>query len=168
MGKSIFSVVIVFVFFIVVVNVRADIFVVAGDTRGDDNGVNTTILSEIVQATINEDADFILVLGDLVNGSSVQAELESQLQTWLNTMEPLYSAGIGVYPCRGNHDIGSKAAWDTVFSGDYALPDNGPDGEDNITFSFTQGNMFIVALDQYVSGSCINQVWLDEQFALNA
>ena len=34
-------------------------FVVTGDTRGGDNGVNTTILSEIVQATIDENADFM-------------------------------------------------------------------------------------------------------------
>jgi predicted phosphodiesterase len=142
-------------------------FIVIGDTRGNDNGVNTVILQEIVQATIDEEADFILVAGDLVYGSTSRTELESQLTTWLNTMMPLYNSGIGVYPCRGNHDVDSKAAWDDVFSGIYALPDNGPSGEENITFSLTYDNVFIVGLDQYVSYRRVNQTWLDMQFDLN-
>jgi DNA repair exonuclease SbcCD nuclease subunit len=141
-------------------------FVVVGDTR-DDLSVNTTILKEVVQATIDESADFILIAGDLVKGSSSQDELELQLTTWRTIMKPLYNKSIGVYPCRGNHDMGSKAAWDNVFSGPYAMPDNGPPGEKNITYSFTHGNVFIVALDQYVTSRRVNQTWLDTQFAIN-
>ena len=51
---------------------------VVGDTRGNDNGVNTAILNEIVEATIDENADFIMIAGDPVNGSSSQSELEWQ------------------------------------------------------------------------------------------
>jgi len=142
-------------------------FIVTGDTRGGDNGVNTTILGEIADATIAEGADFILITGDLVNGSGDQATLESQLTTWRNTMQDVYDAGIGVYPCRGNHDTGSKVAWDNVFTGAYALPSNGPAGEENITFSFTQDNVFVVGLDQYVTDARVNQTWLDTQFTSN-
>ncbi|MBN2455051.1 MAG: metallophosphoesterase, partial [Sedimentisphaerales bacterium] len=148
-------------------SVAAVRFIVTGDTRGGDNGVNTTILGEIADATIAEGADFILITGDLVNGSGDQATLESQLTTWRNTMQDLYDAGIGVYPCRGDHDTGSKAAWDNVFTGAYALPNNGPAGEENITFSFTQNNVFVVGLDQYVIDARVNQTWLDAQFAAN-
>ena len=42
-------------------------FVVTGDTRGDDDGVNTTILGEIADAVIDEEADLILFTGDLTN-----------------------------------------------------------------------------------------------------
>ncbi len=113
-------------------------FIVTGDTRGSDNGVNTSILNEIVQAIVDEKADFVLITGDLVNGSKDQTKLEAQLTTWRNTMQPLYDKGIGVYPCRGNHDTGSKVSWDNVFSSEYGFPGNGPEGEENITFSFTQ------------------------------
>ncbi len=99
-------------------------FVVFGDTVGNDHGVSETILSELVQATLAEDADFVLVAGDLVNG----VRLKSELTHWRTVMKPLYTAGVGVYPCRGNHDDGSKSAWDAVFSGAYALPGNGPSG----------------------------------------
>ena len=74
-------------------------FVVTGDSRGNDNGVNTTILEEIAQATIDEGADFILFTGDVVSGYTDQDTLESQLITWKTTMQDLYDdPGIGVYP----------------------------------------------------------------------
>jgi predicted phosphodiesterase len=143
-------------------------FIVVGDTKGGDHGVNTTILKEIAQATIDEGADFILVAGDLVSGSSDPATLQSMLTTWRTTMQRLYDANIGVYACRGNHDTHSKAAWDNVFTGKYALPGNGPSGEENITFSFTYKNVFIIGLDQYgTHHHRVNQAWLDKQFASN-
>ena len=126
-------------------------FVVTGDSWGNDNGVNTIILAEIAQATVDEGVDFTLLIGDLTFGyADDQAGFESKLTTWRTTMQPVYDAGIGVYPCRGNHDAFgvkpaadptgalSKAGWDTVFSGPYALPANGPTGEENITYAFTQ------------------------------
>jgi hypothetical protein len=110
-------------------------FIVTGDSWGPDNGVNTIILADIAQATINEGVDFNLLIGDLTNGyADDQAGFESKLATWRNTMQPVYDAGIGVYPCRGNHDATgvkpavdptgalSKAGWDNVFTGPYALP----------------------------------------------
>lgn len=156
-------------------------FVVTGDSWGPDNGVNTAILAEMAQATIDEGVDFTLIIGDLVFGyRDTQADFESQLTTWRDTMQPVYDAGIGVYPCRGNHDaVGvkpsvdptgalSKAGWDNVFTGAYALPGNGPGGEENVTFSFTRGNVFVVGLDQYgTHPKRVNQAWLDDQFASN-
>ena len=35
-------------------------FVVTGDSRGYDNGVSTTILSELAREVVNTDADFLL------------------------------------------------------------------------------------------------------------
>jgi hypothetical protein len=142
-------------------------FIVTGDTRGADNGVNTVILSEMVQAVLNEKADFVLIAGDLVNGSGEPAVLESQLITWRDTMQPLYTAGVGVYPCRGNHDTGNYTVWKSIFSGEYALPGNGSADEKYITFSFTYGNVFVVSLDVYSGDGGVNQPWLDTQFAQN-
>jgi predicted phosphodiesterase len=144
-------------------------FVVTGDTRGSDNGVNAVILAEMAQATIDEAADFIVVTGDLVNGSTDPMILQSQLTAWRNVMQPLYDANIGVYVCRGNHDTGSKASWDAVFSGSYAMPDNGPAGEENITYSFAHENGSFVVLDQYGAHlNRVNQAWLDTELASNA
>ncbi len=143
-------------------------FAVTGDTRGSDNGVNAVILAEMAQAVIDDAADFIVVTGDLVNGSTDPAILQSQLTTWRNIMQPLYDLNIGVYPCRGNHDTGSKTAWDAVFTGNYALPGNGPAGEENVTYSFIHENSLFIALDQYGSHlNRVNQTWLDTELASN-
>ncbi len=143
-------------------------FVVAGDSRGSNNGINATILSELVQATIKEGAKFILMPGDQVTGSSTASTLESQLINFRETVVvPLYNAGIGVYVVRGNHDTGSVAVWDSVFSGPYALPGNGPSGEEDATYSFTYGNVRVIALDEYFNSGRVNQAWLNAQLAAN-
>ena len=143
-------------------------FVVTGDTRGSDNGVNAIILAEMIQATIDEAADFIVVTGDLVNGSSDPLIFASQLNTWRKIVQPLYDSSIGVYPCRGNHDTGSKEVWDAVFSGSYVLPGNGPVDEENVTYSFVHENSLFISLDQYGSHvNRVNQTWLDIELDSN-
>ncbi len=145
-------------------------FIAVGDSRGSNNGVNTTILAEIAAEIVNQDAEFVVFPGDLVNGYVNQATLESQLITWRNTMQPVYNAGIGVYAVRGNHDVGSPAgvtAWNNVFSGPYALPGNGPAGEVNVTYSVTHRNAFVLGLDQYVTSHRVNQAWINAELADN-
>jgi len=147
-------------------------FAVTGDSRGENLSypVNA-MLSEIVGAILTEDVDFVLFPGDLIYGHPTDpCNLEDQFRIWRDTMQPVYDAGIKVYPVRGNHDQHdeySKDVWDTVFSGPYANPDNGPPGEENITFSFKHKNAFIVGLDLYGNGghTFTSQPWLDEQFA---
>jgi hypothetical protein len=146
-------------------------FIVTGDSRGTDNGVNTTILSELATEIVNQAVDLVVFPGDLVTGGVDQAALESQLLNWRGIMQPVYDAGIGVYPVRGNHDLGSPAgatAWNNVFSGSYALPQNGPAGEENVTFAVAHENALFLGLDQYVTPHRVNQTWIDEQLAGSA
>ena len=144
-------------------------FIATGDSRGDTNGVNTVIMSEIVTRILAEQPDLVLFSGDLVTGSSNTNTLISQLTNWRTIMQPVYNAGIQVLAVRGNHeDQGSVVAWNTVFAGAYAMPGNGPAGEVNVTFSLVHHNAFIAGLDEY-SGHIhrVNQTWLDGQFATN-
>ncbi|MBU0617038.1 MAG: metallophosphoesterase [Planctomycetes bacterium] len=143
-------------------------FIATGDSRGTDNGVNTTILGELATEIVNQSVDLVIFPGDLVTGGVDQATLESQLLTWRDIMQPVYDAGIGVYPVRGNHDLGSPAgvtAWNNVFSGPYGLPQNGPAGEENLTFAVEHENALFLGLDQYVTPHRVNQTWVDEQLA---
>lgn len=146
-------------------------FIVVGDSRGetyDPDGVNDVIFTEIVNAILNENPEFVLVPGDLVGGYPAAGTLDLQLDHWIEIAQPLYDEGIGVYPVRGNHElIGTKAGWDLAFSGAYALPNNGPTGEENITYSVTRDNILIVAVDQYTPWHQVNQDWLDSQLSQN-
>ena len=151
-------------------------FIVAGDSRGSDNGVNTTILAEIAAEVVSQDPEFIIFPGDLVNGYISEAALESQLLTWRSTMQPVYMAGIGVYPVRGNHELGgdgysTPTAWNNVFAGAYSLPQDGPAGEQNLTWSVTHGTGYgraiVLGLDQYYPDidHTVPQAWVDSRLA---
>lgn len=169
-------------------------FIVTCDSRGTNDGVNRIILQELVTEIISRDVDFILFSGDLVYGitGGGPAEFERQLRVWVQTMKPVYDANIGVYVCRGNHELGDLwyavpgggpdpndsyvRRWLEVFGSDsypdQKLPDNGPSGEKYMTYSVIHKNALIVCLDQYAGvghefAHKVNQAWLDAQLAAN-
>lgn len=127
-------------------------FVVTGDSRGGDNGINSEILTEMVSAIIAEQADLVIFSGDLVNDGT-----QVQLEYWVQTFyQPLAAAGIPVYPCRGNHDR-YLDAWNTVFSS--LLPGTGPAGEEYVTYSVAYDNALFILWDSIF----INQAFIDAQ-----
>ena len=149
-------------------------FVVAGDGRADlkanrpedKNGCNVVITGEIGKAVVQEKAKFLMWTGDLVYGYSKDpADFEKMLMTWRDTMKPVYDKNIPILACRGNHEAGatdSEKVWSKVFSGKYAMPNNGPDTEKNLSFYYGKGDVLAISLDQYTYGKeKINQPWLD-------
>ncbi|MCE5185440.1 MAG: metallophosphoesterase [Planctomycetaceae bacterium] len=144
-------------------------FVIGGDSRGNDNGINAPVLGEIAGEIVRQKADFVVVPGDLVSGG-LMSSLKKQFLNWRKCMEPVYRAGIGVYPVRGNHDVrdseGTKA-WKRVFSGSYRLPSNGPANQRGLTYSVEHRNALLIGLDQYVVLNRVDQRWLDAQLSAN-
>lgn len=153
-------------------------FAAFGDSRGDANGsgVNTDILGKLAKAVLEEKPEFVVFPGDLIFGHADRKNLgdegalkrmQSELEVWRATMEPLYAAGIPVYVVRGNHETTqrdpdhagkadhrpvwprTKETWDAVFSGPDLLPQNGPVTEKNVTYSVTHKNVFVLGLDLY-------------------
>ncbi|HEY3780583.1 MAG TPA: metallophosphoesterase [Fimbriimonadaceae bacterium] len=155
-------------------------FIITGDGRSngipgragyDENGVNKTIMQELVQQTLQSKAKFILFSGDLVLGYTTADVFKSQLQTWQKIVDPLYDAGVHVYVIRGNHDAYSKddaSVWDSIFHDRYAMPGNGPEGEKDATWSAVEGNSLLIGVDEWGKHEhAVNQAWLDEQLAKN-
>jgi len=149
-------------------------FAVISDSQGTDNGVNTAMLSEIASEIASQNVDFVLVSGDLVTGEvATQPLLESQFNNWVSTLkdQDFINAGIKVYPARGNHDSVENTfpeytdAWINVFGND--IPDNGPTGEVDLTYSFEHNNALIIGLDEYVTSHQVNQGWLNGQLLAN-
>lgn len=141
-------------------------FVALSDSQGTVLGVNVAILSEMVEEIIAQGAEVVIFPGDLVS-SGTSEMLLTRLETWRDTMMPVYDAGIAVYPIRGNNDLGNAKIWKSIFSGPYAIPDSGPKGEVGLTFAVTHRNALIVGLDAYVKYNRINQMWLDAKLATN-
>jgi hypothetical protein len=143
-------------------------FAVVGDTH---IGLTDTI-AEIIPFIISDSVDLVLIPGDIVQaGRRCSADrLKNQLIKWQNIFAPFYNKGIGVYPLRGNHEDDAnqnKTVWNNVFSGKYLLPQNGPLGETNLTYSFSHKNAFFIGLDNYINIHTVNQNWLDQQLKSN-
>ena len=137
------------------------------DSRGtyETGGHNHEKLSAIATAALADGVDLVIFPGDLVFGSGVAENLESQLLEWRDTMKILYDAGVDVYPVRGNHDDGAFEPWNAVFTGPYAISDAGPEGEINKTFAVEHENALFVGFDLYFTPHRVNQEWLDERLA---
>jgi hypothetical protein len=149
-------------------------FVVCGDSRGTDNGINSPIVQEMADALIKENPRFVVFTGDLIDGSTNYEQRLGQLAHWRAVFaRPLMEHGIKVYPIRGNHDLPAGDPdvpdWGLVFSGDYALPDNGPYWEKNITYSFVSGNALFIGADIYLKRNerGVDLSWMTEQLENN-
>ena len=153
-------------------------FAVIGDTRGDGSNtpanpwVNTPVLTAMATAISNDQAELVLVTGNLIYGdpaSSNSTNMAAQYALWTNAMAPVYKAGIQVYPVRGNHEADGDSTLGTAFLTAFTnTPRNGPDGEVGLTYSFTHKNAFFAGLDQYHNPHCVNQAWLTNQLTFNA
>jgi len=172
-------------------------FAVISDTQDDNKEknnkscINDTVLRAIAEDIAREKPDFVLVAGDLVNGwfRNSGTGYATQYQNWKDAMEPVYHAGIRVYPIRGNHDSGPerlalpplpphlepppdapillRKAFLNAFPESY-IPQNGPVEEEGLSYNFTHKNAFIVGLDQFAGGQHkINQAWLDRTLSEN-
>jgi len=172
-------------------------FAVISDTQGNNSEmdnkscINDAVVQAIADDIVQEKPAFVLVAGDLVNGwfRNGGTDYAVQYANWREAMKPVYHAGIRVYPIRGNHDSGPerlalpplppylepppdtpvllKREFRDAFSEQY-IPENGPVGEDGLTYSFIHKNAFIVGLDQYTGGQHkVNQDWLNRQLAGN-
>ncbi len=164
-------------------------FCVTGDSRGKDKGINSTVLKRLVVEIKKEQPEYVLFVGDMVNGYTGAKKLKKQLTYWRDTfMAPLIDAGIAVYPCRGNHDlvwrkrdlikkkifasktavssaVASRMVWNQVFSDKFQLPQNGPDKEKNVTYKITNNNAVVLCLDSYIPGRKhrINRQWVSNE-----
>lgn len=150
-------------------------FVVTGDDRWntkaprpglDENGVNVTAVKKLAAAIVAEKPQALLFNGDLVGGGETDEAEASQFETWKTAMAPIYDAGIKVLAARGNHEMHCPHpddAWRKALTGKYANPQDGPAGEEGMTYAYSIGNCLFIALDQFKGPALgVNQSWLDQ------
>jgi hypothetical protein len=153
--------------------------------------INEPFVSAIAADIAREKPDFLFAGGDLVNGWFKNSGIDyaEQYSAWKKTMAPVYKAGIRIYAIRGNHDEGPERValpplparfepapgelqkLKTAYMESFGrfMPQNGPEKEKGLTYSFIHKNALIIGLDMY-SGSQhrINQKWLDTALAGNS
>ena len=67
------------------------------------NGVAVSIIEQINQKFIDAEVKFVIQVGDLTENGN-----DADIATRAAAAEPLYRAGIGFFPMRGNHEVYAK------------------------------------------------------------
>ncbi|MDO8588244.1 MAG: sugar-binding protein [Armatimonadota bacterium] len=106
-------------------------FASIADSRGSDNGVNTTVFGNIVNRVNTENVDLVIFQGDAVIGSSNDTTLGSQMDTWLSVINGLNCRW---YWTPGNHEIAASTS-EAVLRAKVDQPLNGPAGHEEMVFS---------------------------------
>lgn len=137
-------------------------FVAMGDTRGASSidPINVPILTEIANEIVRQNAEFVIVVGDLVYSGAY-----TPFYNWKDIMSPVYQAGIPVMPVLGNHDTSDINSYLQLFKND--VPTNGPAGEKYRTFAFYHKNVLMIGMDNYVTSARVNQTWLNTVLSQN-
>jgi 3',5'-cyclic-AMP phosphodiesterase len=89
-------------------------FVVFGDTKGKDNGINKRVLENIMLQIKKLDSkpDFLVVLGDTIAGSSDLEIHKSQMKGFKNYVDS-YLTPMVMLPVVGNHEVNNEPLDDT-------------------------------------------------------
>lgn len=87
-------------------NVQSLRFVVLVDSRGSDNGVNSSIVNKIMTTIkqISPQPEFAVMPGDLVDGAKSYKKVKSQLEYFKKIITKFYPAEF-FFPGVGNHEV---------------------------------------------------------------
>jgi 3',5'-cyclic-AMP phosphodiesterase len=135
-------------------------FIVYGDSKGKEGGVNKKILTKILSQIqkFDQQPNFIVVLGDSVAGSSNNEILREQLSKFKSIIfEKL--PNIKVIPVIGNHEVNISPIDDSaekVFQEHYSdlLPDEELNGYNKTAYYIDICNSRLIILNSYHFGQC--------------
>lgn len=157
MVKYIFRIFLIFIFFTLgnfISSAQSFKFIAMTDSRGSDNGVNSFVLSKFVQHinSVNNDVKFIVFPGDLVLGNKHFSDSTyKMLLYWKEVMKPLYSnfnlISPKIFVTVGNHEIQNRFDETNFIRAFPDMPNNGPDDEKGLTYSFDYEKIHFVILN---------------------
>lgn len=146
---------------------------------GMSPGVNTGVVANLAADIAANHAELLLVGGDLIIGNYGNvAEVVTQYNNFKSAIAAVTNANIPVYPVPGNHEfqcstndvltqyeIGTSA-WAIAFG--QTLPQNGPAGDEGMTYGFEHENALFLGLNQwngYRSYKGNDNAWVAAQLA---
>lgn len=138
-------------------------FVAMADSRGSNNGVNTTVLTQVINQVNKEGAELVLFGGDAVSGSSTSTTFSSQMDNWLSVMRNLNCPW---YFTPGNHEVTASSS-ESILRSKIDMPLNGPSGYEETVFSFDNENAHFVFLNSnhYNEFHHVQRSWLQADLA---
>jgi hypothetical protein len=144
-------------------------FLVFGDSQSVNYGTWRTTLHQAYQA--NPAAAFFINMGDLVDAGQDYGEWYG----WFNASQGVLE-NIPCMPLVGNHEAyapGGRFARPTLFTDQFKLPMNGPEGLKGQVYSFDYGDVHFIMLDtqmgeeeRFIPDMLEKQkIWLEEDLA---
>lgn len=112
--------------------------------------------------------DLVFALGDLVSSCDKEKECEEKINNWKNVLGNLSSK---TYVMMGNHDRTGDEKSDNVWRRTFNLPNNGPAGFSELTYSFDfQNSHFVILSSDKPEENKINSIqrtWLEQDLQRN-
>jgi len=118
-------------------------FAVLGDTQKFKAGAAKGGLQRAVSRISKKKVDFVLAMGDLA--SSCKGD-DKCSKSWKKWKKIVYADLPKAYLVMGNHDRTTHQA-DDLWQDTFDLPTNGPDGFEELVYSFDNGNSHFVILN---------------------
>lgn len=133
-------------------------FIVFGDSKGKENGINTKIIKSLMNQSINLDpeVEFVVVCGDSVAGSINKEIMKNQLNSFKNIISTYYPGKILV-PVVGNHDINAKLqdeSYEKIFDDVYfdLKPSNTLEGYNRTVYYMDFKDTRLIVLNSFHPG----------------
>lgn len=138
-------------------------FIVIGDSKGKDRGINERVLSKILKESkkLLSEPEFIVLCGDNVAGSINESNLAEQLQRLRDIIIEYYPK-IALVPVIGNHEVNNDPkdnTYEKIFEMIYrdALPDTCLDGFNNTVYYIDYKDTRFIILNSFHAGE-INKI----------
>ncbi len=142
-------------------------FVVMGDSRGSDNGVNSAVVKGIMEKikTVSPQPQFAIMPGDICSGSKSYSTTKAQLEYFKKLITAYYPIEF-FYPGIGNHEIIAGPDGEKAFA--EVFPEfkaSFMEGYNRTVYYFDQGNTRFFMLNSDHPGevhtiSSIQQTWV--------
>lgn len=134
-------------------------FIVFGDSKGKDNGINKKVLKEIMNETckLKPEPQFIVMCGDTVAGSYKEEILAFQLKE-LRYLLQKYHPDKPLIPIVGNHEVNIEPTDDSfekVFSRTYSdlIPNDSLEGYNNTAYYIDFADTRAIILNAFHYGA---------------
>lgn len=116
----------------------------------------------------NTNVDLVFAVGDMISECRNEGKCANEFNLWKKAVEPLLPI---MYQVQGNYDRSGGDRSDIIWRNEFDLPINGPDGYDELTYSFNFGNSHFVVLDtEKPKEHAVSEVqldWLDYDLGSN-
>jgi hypothetical protein len=119
-------------------------FAVLGDTQKFDPEKADGGLQQAVKNIKEKNVDLVMTEGDLLGSCDGGSGCEGKLNQWKNIFGDFFSK---TYAVMGNHDRSGKEKSDKLWQKFFDLPQNGPAGYEELTYSYDFENSHFVVLN---------------------